>query len=72
MSTSSTPSLRWQKATASSTENGGCVEIASPVRGTILIRDSTRPGAGSHSVPASVFTAFLDDARDGRYDLQGP
>jgi hypothetical protein len=72
MSTFGTPSPLWQKATRSSTENGGCVEIAGPVRGTILIRDSTRPGAGNHVVPASVFAAFLNDARTGRYDFPGP
>lgn len=71
MSTSNTTALRWRKASRSGTENGGCVEVADSMDGIVRIRDSTRPGAGTHVVPSSAFAAFLADAKAGVYDLQG-
>jgi len=58
----------WRKATASQ-NNGGCVEVAANIPNVIAIRDSKRPGDGAHVVTRAAFSAFLDDARAGRYDI---
>ena len=60
----------WRKSHASSM-NGGCVEIAANLPGVIAIRDSKRPEGGAHLVGTAAWTAFLADARAGRYDLHG-
>jgi len=60
----------WRKSRASSM-NGGCVEIAANLPGVIAIRDSKRPEGGAHVVGEVAWTAFLADARAGRYDLAG-
>jgi uncharacterized protein DUF397 len=60
----------WRKAALSS-QNGGCVEIAANLPGIIAVRDSKRPGDGTHVVARQAFAAFLADARAGRYDI-GP
>jgi Domain of unknown function (DUF397) len=59
---------QWRKATRSGSGNGGCVEIASNLRGVIAIRDSKRPEDGAHVVERASFAAFLADIRAGRYD----
>lgn len=59
----------WRKATLSS-QNGGCVEIASNLPDVIAVRDSMRPEGGAHVVGRAAFAAFLADAKVGRYDLR--
>lgn len=58
----------WRKATLSS-QNGGCVEIASNLPDIVAVRDSKRPESGAHVVGRAAFAAFLADAKIGRYDL---
>lgn len=58
----------WRKARLSAA-NGGCVEIASNLPDVVAVRDSKRPEGGAHVVSRTAFTAFLADARSGRYDL---
>ncbi len=58
----------WRKATASTSGNGGCVEIASNIPGVIAIRDSTRPEGGAHVVEPAAFAAFIADVKAGGYD----
>lgn len=58
----------WRKAVLSA-HNGGCVEVAANLRGVAAIRDSKRPEGGAHVVERAAFAAFLEDARQGRYDL---
>jgi len=60
---------RWRKARRSQ-HNGGCVEVAN-LGGTVAVRDSKRPEAGAHVVGRNAFSAFLADAKAGRFDL-GP
>lgn len=60
----------WRKARRSQ-HNGGCVEVAANLDEVVAVRDSKRPEAGAHVVDRSAFTAFLADAKAGRYDL-GP
>ena len=56
----------WRKA-ARSAHNGGCVEIA-VTGGTVAVRDSTSPANGPHLISKTAFAAFLNDARNGRYN----
>lgn len=58
----------WQKASLSTSGNGGCVEIALNLPGVIAIRDSKRPEAGAHVVDQATFAAFLADLKAGRYN----
>ena len=58
----------WQKASLSTSGNGGCVEVALNLPGVIAIRDSKRPGDGAHVVDRVAFAAFLADVKAGRYD----
>jgi hypothetical protein len=59
----------WRKARRSQ-HNGGCVEVAN-LRDAVAVRDSKRPEAGAHIVGRNAFSAFLADAKAGRFDL-GP
>jgi hypothetical protein len=59
----------WRKATLSS-QNGGCVEVASNLPDIVAVRDSKRPEGGAHVVGRATFAAFLADAKTGRYDLR--
>jgi hypothetical protein len=59
----------WRKASASTGNNGGCVEIAANLTGVVAIRDSKRPEGGAHVISRKAFSTFLADARAGRYDL---
>jgi len=60
----------WRKATASQ-NNGGCVEVAANLADVVAIRDSKRPGDGTHIISVAAFAQFLTDARAGRFDLMG-
>jgi uncharacterized protein DUF397 len=58
----------WRKASSSS-QNGGCVEIAANLPGVIAVRDSECPEDGAHVVRREQFAEFLADAKSGRYDI---
>ena len=58
----------WQKASLSTSGNGGCVEIALNLPGVIAIRDSKRPEDGAHVIDRAAFAGFLADVKAGRYD----
>jgi Domain of unknown function (DUF397) len=60
---------QWRKASRSTGNNGGCVEIATNFDGVAAIRDSKNPHEGAHVVQRSAFAAFLSDVKTGRYDL---
>ncbi len=57
----------WRKARRSQ-HNGGCVEVAN-LGDVVAVRDSKRPEAGAHVVGRNAFSAFLADAKAGRFDL---
>jgi hypothetical protein len=59
----------WRKARRSQ-HNGGCVEVAN-LGDVVAVRDSKRPEAGANVVGRNAFSAFLADAKAGRFDL-GP
>ena len=56
----------WRKARRSQ-HNGGCVEVAN-LGDAMAVRDSKRPEAGAHVVGRNAFSAFLADAKAGRFD----
>ena len=58
---------RWRKARRSQ-HNGGCVEVAN-LGDAMAVRDSKRPEAGARVVGQNAFSAFLADAKAGRFDL---
>ncbi len=58
----------WQKASRSTSGNGGCVEIAGNLPGVVAIRDSKRPDDGAHVIDRAAFASFLADVKAGRYD----
>ncbi len=58
----------WQKASLSTSGNGGCVEIAVNLPSVMAIRDSKRPGDGAHVMDRDAFAAFLADVKAGHYD----
>jgi len=58
----------WRKARLSQ-HNGGCVEVAANLDEVVAVRDSKRPEDGAHVVGRTVFTAFLEDVKAGRYDI---
>ena len=57
----------WQKASLSTSGNGGCVEVALNLPDVVAIRDSKRPRDGAHVVDRGAFAAFLADVKAGRY-----
>lgn len=60
----------WRKAAASTSGNGGCVELATNLpQGCAAMRDSTRPDAGAHVTTRAVMRALLEDVRAGTYDI---
>ncbi|MFI0718236.1 DUF397 domain-containing protein [Streptomyces sp. NPDC021224] len=59
---------QWFKASASG-GNGDCLEAAFLPGGLVAVRDSEDLDNPPFVVRASVWTAFLDGARKGEFDL---
>lgn len=59
--------LRWQKSTRSG-GNGNCVEVAT-VPGTVFVRDSKDPHGPKLTFTPDEWSAFIDGAKDGEFDL---
>lgn len=62
--------LNWRKASYSTTNGGGCVEVATNLPELVAIRDSNDPDG-----PVLVFTPadwqeFITGVKAGRYDGQ--
>ncbi len=62
--------LQWRKARRS-IGNGACVEVAVPVSGQLLIRDSTDQNGPVMRYPERSWRVFVAAAREGRYDSDG-
>jgi hypothetical protein len=61
--------LNWRKASYSTTNGGGCVEVATDLPELVAVRDSKDPDG-----PVLVFTPadwqdFIADLKAGRHDL---
>ncbi|HEX6445995.1 MAG TPA: DUF397 domain-containing protein [Streptosporangiales bacterium] len=59
---------QWKKASYSNGANA-CVEVAGNLDGVAAVRDSKRPEDGAIVVDRAAFTRFLDDVKEGRFDL---
>lgn len=59
---------RWTKSRRSS-GNDNCVEVGIADDGTIGVRDSKDPLGGILEFPPAAWASFLDDVRDGRFDI---
>jgi len=46
------------------------VEVAANLEEVVAVRDSKHPEGGAHVVGRAAFTAFLVDAKSGRFDLE--
>jgi hypothetical protein len=60
-------SLRWRKSTYSGTQQA-CVEMARSTDGTIHVRNSNHPGAGTLTVSPPELAAWLMAGRAGHLD----
>ncbi|PZG39604.1 DUF397 domain-containing protein [Spongiactinospora gelatinilytica] len=56
----------WRKATASGGNGGECVEVATNIPGTILIRDSKNPTGPTLRISPTDWTDFISQIKDGR------
>jgi hypothetical protein len=59
--------LQWRK-TRRSIGNGACVEVAVPVSGQVVIRDSTDRSGPVINYPGRSWHLFTAGAREGRFD----
>lgn len=63
--------LSWRKSSYSSNGGGNCVEVASNLPGIVAVRDSKdRNGPHLTFVP-EVWSAFVDDVKNGSFRLLG-
>ncbi len=58
----------WRKSTFSD-NNGACVEVRTDGNGDIEVRDTKNRAAGTLSFTTAEWTAFLDGAKEGQFDL---
>jgi hypothetical protein len=59
-------SKEWRKS-RHSMANGNCVEVAA-VDDAVVVRDSVEPGDIVVSYSACAWHAFIDDAKNGKFD----
>jgi hypothetical protein len=60
--------LTWRKA-QSSVSNGACLEVAS-MKGMIAVRDSKNPHGAILTYTPAEWSAFLDGAKKGKFDVR--
>jgi len=61
--------LTWRKASYSTTNGGGCVEVARNQRLAVAVRDSKDPDGPVLSIAPGLWRTFLADVKAGRHDL---
>ena len=59
----------WTKSTYSA-GNGACVEVKSPARHTVAVRDSKDPEGPALGFLPEAWTAFVTEVASGRFDLR--
>ncbi|MFI0486706.1 DUF397 domain-containing protein [Actinomadura sp. 9N215] len=67
MRTSDVTRAVWRKSTRSNGAGGDCVEVAA-LGVDVGVRDSKAPHEGHLTLPPQAWTAFIAQARAGRYD----
>lgn len=61
--------LVWRKSTYSGTTNGSeCVELAELPNGTIAVRNSNQPAAGTVHFTRSEMRAWIAGVKNGEFD----
>jgi hypothetical protein len=61
--------VTWRKASYSTTNGGGCVEVAQFPASAVGVRDSKNPDDGHLLVPAHEWSAFIQGLKRGEFDL---
>ena len=61
--------VQWRKSSYSGNQGGACVEVAELVDGGRAVRDSKDPQGGVLRFTAAEWSAFLDGAKTGEFDL---
>jgi len=59
--------LNWRKATYSTTNGGGCVEVATNLPGVVAVRDSKDPAGPVLEFTAEEWLAFISGVRAGEF-----
>ncbi len=62
--------LTWRKASHSTSNGGGCVEVARAPGAGIAVRDSKDPAGPRLAFTPDHWRAFLRQVKDGRHDRQ--
>jgi hypothetical protein len=60
--------MTWRKSTYSTTNGGGCVEVAHPAPDVVAVRDSTDPHGPALAFPAGQWQAFTRRIKAGAFD----
>lgn len=56
----------WRKSSYSDGGGGDCLQVADGIHGTVPVRDSKNPDGPALLIPASAWTAFIDDLKHAR------
>jgi len=61
--------VTWRKASSSTSNGGGCVEVARNLRGVVAVRDSKDPDGPTLAFAPDQWRAFTDQVKAGAFDL---
>lgn len=61
--------LNWRKASYSTTNGGGCVEVAANLPGIVAVRDSKDPDGPVLTIKDARWGDFIAEVKAGQHDL---